>query len=288
MKVRITEFSQRDSARHFHSAGEVGEVNIENWSDGWSYCRSFTFENGDVWPLFEFKYEPVYSIEYPGGTMNQDGTVTKRVKITGLNNFAASYKKAIDKVCEHQADAIRHAVMGIDLSTPVMRGRKSWLQKIRDYDKLQSRCNSAEAMRDHYKTSLESWESLAISKARELELMSKVADNWQQRLICVQKDLMDATEMIGKRLKFSVGHNRVEIIVGNPVTVCELYNQYLFGEEHNVMFAYSICSKKDTYNWKTGVIKSLDNFCDWNEFSQYSRRQFKKALAKKYPEVFRD
>ena len=33
------------------------------------------------------------------------------------------------------------------------------------------------------KTQLESWESLAISKARELELMEKVADNWQAKLI---------------------------------------------------------------------------------------------------------
>lgn len=56
----------------------------------------------------------------------------------------------------------------------------TWLQKIRGYDDLQARCNSAESMRDHYKTQLESWESLAISKARELEIANKVCDNLER------------------------------------------------------------------------------------------------------------
>jgi len=236
-----------------------------------------------------------YSIEYPGGTMNQDGTVTKSVKITGLNNFATTYKKAIDRVCEHQADAIRYAATRFGISPDckiafgVQPKKKSWLQKIRDYDDLQSRCNSAEAMRDHYKELLEEVSralgrqaSIITEKSHELKLMSTVADVWQQRLICVQKDMMDATEMIGKRLKFSVGHNHFEIIVGNPVTYAKNCHS------GSVDFAVSICSTKDQYNWKIGVISALEKVCHFWDYDKELTKAIFKALAKKYPEIFCD
>jgi hypothetical protein len=162
-------------------------------------------------------------------------------------------------------------------------------------------------MRDHYKTALESWESLAISKARELKLMEKVADNWQQKAIDANKraddfildannrldqmeqdcqlmnDIMDEEEkIIGKRIKFSVGHNHIKIIIGNPATYCENYES----DKYRIGWSVSLCSHKDVYNWKTGVIKSLDNLCNEKKYTQKLRRDLRKALAKKYPEVF--
>jgi hypothetical protein len=151
---------------------------------------------------------------------------------------------------------------------------------------LQASCNSAESMRDHYKTQLKSLESLAISKAQKLDetkfmlsealrdrdLHAKVADKWQAKLI-------DQNALLGKRLKFSVGHNHITIVVGNPITLFESFNKI-------TVRAYSQCSKKDTYNWKTGVIQSVENFCEEQDISKKNKREIMKALAKKYPEVF--
>jgi hypothetical protein len=187
-------------------------------------------------------------------------------------------------------------------------GKKlSWWQKIRGYDDLQARCNSAEGMRDHYKETLESWESIAISKARELELMTKVADNWQAKAIEANKraddfitdvnkyldeievgceylnELMDEEEkIIGRRLKFSVGHNHITITIGNPVTLFENF----ISNSGKLEWSISRCSRKDTYDWKQGAIKSLDNYCDEHNHAKKLRRDLRKALAKKYPEIF--
>jgi len=122
---------------------------------------------------------------------------------------------------------------------------------------------------------------------RNRDLNAKVADCWQQRLICVQKDMSDATEMIGRRLKFSVGHNHIEIVVGNPVTYIQNYNPESLDEnECDIDVSTSMCSTKDVYDWKIGVIKSLDNICDDWGYSKELRRDLRKALAKKYPEIF--
>lgn len=126
------------------------------------------------------------------------------------------------------------------------------------------------------------WKQLAIAKSLELELMSKVADVWQQRLICVQKDYADATEMIGRRLKFSFGHNHIEIVVGNPVTYCSNTNS----DGKKIEWMISRCSHKDIYDWKLGVRMALDNLCDDRNYQDKKRRDLRKSLAKKYPEVF--
>ncbi|MFA5166884.1 MAG: hypothetical protein WC449_06365, partial [Candidatus Paceibacterota bacterium] len=158
----------------------------------------------------------------------------------------------------------------------------SWLQKIRGYDDLQARCNSAEAMRDHYKT-------IMTEALRDRDLHARTADNWQQKAIdanVVSQELgkyLDKYDVLGKRLKFSVCHNHVTIVVGNPVTYC----QNLETDKERIGWSASMCSKKDVYNWKIGVIQSLDNLCDEKKYSQKLRRDLRKALAKKYPEVFK-
>jgi ATP/maltotriose-dependent transcriptional regulator MalT len=58
----------------------------------------------------------------------------------------------------------------------------SWLQKLKKYDDLQARCDAAEAMRDHYKESYDSWMQVVLVKSRELKLMERVAEVWQDRL----------------------------------------------------------------------------------------------------------
>lgn len=153
----------------------------------------------------------------------------------------------------------------------------TWLQKVRGYDYLKARCEAAESMRDHYK-------SLMTEALRDRDLHAKVADNWQQRLICVQKDYADFQEMIGRRLKFSVGHNHITIIVGNPVTYIQNFNITTEDKFGDTDWSVSVCSPKDIYNWKIGVIKALDNLCE--NYSKDLRRDLRKAMAKKYPEVF--
>lgn len=137
-----------------------------------------------------------------------------------------------------------------------------------------ARCEMLEMMRDHYKT-------IMTEALHDRDLHATVADVWQQRLICVQKDIMDATEMLGKRLKFSVGHNHIEILVGNPITLFELFNKI-------TVRAYSQCSTKDIYNWKIGVIQAIENFCKQENLSKKKRREIFKAMSKKYPEIFCD
>jgi hypothetical protein len=176
-----------------------------------------------------------------------------------------------------------------DFNTPK---KLSWIQKIRGYDDMRARCNSAEAMRDYYKESLDSWESVAISKARELELMEKVADNWQAKLVEANRrndNLQIAAGVFtkelnryGRRLKFSVGHNHITITIGNPVTLCENF----ISNNGKLEWSISRCSRKDVYDWKQGVIHAVDNYCDEHKSAEKLRRDLRKALAKKYPEVF--
>jgi len=146
----------------------------------------------------------------------------------------------------------------------------NFIQKAKDYAFQKN-------MKEYYRESRDLWMSATIAKARELELMSKVADNWQAKLI-------DQNSIIGKRLKFSVGHNHVTIVVGNPVTYC----QNLETDKERIGWSASMCSKKDVYNWKIGVIQSLDNLCEEKKYSQKLRRDLRKALANKYPEIFNE
>jgi uncharacterized protein YcfJ len=139
--------------------------------------------------------------------------------------------------------------------------RKSWIEKIRDYDNVYARMQSAEAMKDHYKT--------VFSETRN-ELV-------KQRSI-----INENNKILGRRLKFSVGHNHIEIIVGNPVT----YAKNISSDGKKIEWDISRCSHKDVYDWKLGVRMALDNLCDDRKYSDKLRRDLRKELARKYPEVF--
>lgn len=73
--------------------------------------------------------------------------------------------------------------------------RSSQSQLINSY---WSRLKSAEAMRDHYKELSDSWMQVVLVKSRELKLMEKVADCWQDKLIKANeriKELEDKYEV---------------------------------------------------------------------------------------------
>jgi hypothetical protein len=89
--------------------------------------------------------------------------------------------------------------------------------------------------------------------------------------------------MIGKRLKFSVGHNHITITIGNPVTLCENF----ISSNGKLEWSISRCSCKDVYDWKIGAIKSVSNYCAEHKSAEKLRRDLRKALAKKHPEIFR-
>ena len=147
------------------------------------------------------------------------------------------------------------------------------IQKIRDY-------GFQKFMKEYYKESRDIWMSATIAKARELELMSKVADLWQQRLI-------DQNETIGKRLKFSVGHNHIEIIIGNPVTAC-YFTEPDKGDNVYVdrFLDVSICHKNDRFDWKRGAIEALENMLDhWLGTAYGDKQDYYNALFTEYPEI---
>jgi hypothetical protein len=185
--------------------------------------------------------------------------------------------------------------------------KKSWLQKIRGYDHVVSewlswmkryndmfeRVQSAEVMRDHYKQvfdesmkSLGRQSSIISEKSHELQLMSTVADVWQERLICVQKDYIDATETIGRRLKFSVGTYQITIIIGNPVTACYFKYPNLVEGYDETFLVVSICHKNDIFNWKRGVIEALENMVkNWLGSAYGDQVEYFNALFTAYPEL---
>jgi len=171
--------------------------------DGWSFAVFEKREGDAILAIRGFKYieVPEYSIKYPGGTMNQDGTVirghTHNVEPSAMSELGFT---------SWLSDRFNHGCIGL---LPEQK-KLSWFQKIRGYDDLQARCNSAESMRDHYKTAM-------TEALRDRDLNAKVADKWRDKLI-------EVNTTMGRRLTFSVGHNHVTIIVGNPICVAENYN----------------------------------------------------------------
>jgi hypothetical protein len=169
-----------------------------------------------------------------------------------------------------------HSVLAVpDCKITVKKKRKSWIEKIRDYDflqrqynrvveshnNLQARCNSAEAMRDHYKILLQEWQHTAIFRQHKLE-------------------------NLGRRLKFSVGHNHIEIIVGNPVTACYFHNEVDNPDFNEDFLAVSILHKNDTYDWKRGAVESLDNMIhNWIGSAYGDPTEYFNTLFTTYPEL---
>jgi hypothetical protein len=141
-----------------------------------------------------------------------------------------------------------------DCKITVKKKRKSWIEKIRDYDDVFSRMLAAESMREHYKAVAETalWNS--------------------------------ATN--GRRLKFSVGHNHIEIIVGNPVTACYFHSEAVDSDFDEDFLAVSILHKTDTYDWKRGVIESLENMIhNWIGNSYGDPAEYFNTLFTTYPEL---
>jgi hypothetical protein len=172
----------------------------------------------------------------------------------------------------------------------------TWIQKICRYDKdvdlLNRQVNAFSELAAINKKVSDRVQLMLSEALRDRDLHAKVADKWQEKLIdanklkdqyyqCAEKVLYE-NATLGRRLKFSVGHNHIEIIVGNPMCIAKNYIHKIGGAEASV----SVCNPKDTYNWKTGVIQALENLCEDCGYSKESRRDLRKALAKKYPEVF--
>jgi len=168
--------------------------------DGWSFAVFEKREGDAILAIRGFKYieVPEYSIKYPGGTMNQDGTVIRG----HTHNVEPSAMSELGGWLEEHGKTHPY-----DIGVPK---KLSWFQKIRGYDDLFARMESAESMRDHYKTAM-------TEALRDRDLNAKVADKWRDKLI-------EVNTTIGRRLTFSVGHNHVTIIVGNPICVAENYN----------------------------------------------------------------
>lgn len=310
MKIRITELHPNCLWKNTKWENEIMNsefevITIRNSSefDGWCYGE-FVPKKSGVSCISGFKY-----IEVPEPSINEkiQATLTNKVTAEQLNKIHGIEPSAMSEL-SGWIDENTHANCMCDVSTyeyDFSKPKKpTWIQKIRGYDivlsernswikrydDLQARCNSAEAMRDHYKEvftvasiSLGKQASIITEKSRELKLMEIIADTWQQRLICVQKDYADVTEMIGKRLKFSVGHNHITITIGNPITLCENF----ISSNKKLEWSISKCSRKDVYDWKQGVIHAVDNYCDEHKSAEKLRRDLRKSLAKKYPEVFR-
>jgi hypothetical protein len=142
MRVEITEVHPESYWVKFGREKEVlGKVftiiNIykANGRDGY-YSASFV--DNSVGYIYGFKY-----IEVPEPSAMSELSTKK-------------YQESLDR--------LNDVILNILKPAPK---KLSWIQKIRGYDDLQARCNSAEAMRDYYKESLDSWESVAISKARD-------------------------------------------------------------------------------------------------------------------------
>ena len=88
-------------------------------------------------------------------------------------------------------------------------------------------------------------------------------------------------EIIPSRLRFKVDGRRFEIIIGNPVTQCDMRD----GKYTHYSAVTSVCNPKDTYNWKRGAIVALENFADQHHFDRDLRKQCFESMFKKYPEL---
>lgn len=261
MRVKITEI---DEVSQYFGKKEIIGLTLE--VDGEIKPCSFTsqgfyranFKNSDVDCIYGFKYIEVPEIR--GHMHNVEPSV-----MSELGRF--------DTFADWLNARFNHGCVGL-LPQPK---KKSWLQKIRGYDDLERQRNQFRSKSDMMIKETMQLKSALSEALCDRDFNARTADIWQGRLV-------NQNALLGKRLKFSVSHNHITIIVGNPVT-------YIDNIEHvedgfNIFKCVSICSKKDVYDWKKGVIQSLENLCNEAKFSKELRRDLRKALAKKYPEVF--
>ena len=86
------------------------------------------------------------------------------------------------------------------------------------------------------------------------------------------------TRFVPARLRFHTDKQKVEIFIGNPITVCE------WEEGQFRLMGYSKRNPKDRYNWKTGAIVALENTTRIN-LTKDARKELFDAMFKKYPEL---
>lgn len=82
----------------------------------------------------------------------------------------------------------------------------TWLQKIKEYDDLESRCNLGEYLINQY-------QQLLAEALRDRDLHAKVADNWQKYLI-------EANKKVEKALKSASTKN---IKLGTPQAILKWF-----------------------------------------------------------------
>lgn len=96
------------------------------------------------------------------------------------------------------------------------------------------------------------------------------------------KDCAQSTQVNRNgRLRFKSGDYHVEIIIGNPVTLCKI-------EQNGIQWRdFAVCNPNDVYDWRTGAIKALENMVMARRIhlSKETRAALFEAMFKKYPEL---
>jgi len=231
MKVKITELHPNSiwngTENVVNNVFELENKALFPSNDGWCFVtpKDERFGGNHVWCKFVEVPEPSAMSEL-GTTIHLEKKrpirVADSVKLVGV---------AVNKVAEHTKEAIKeYGELNKTLDSfnkAVYPKKPTWIQKIRGYDDvvrqrnqfhsmssdLYSRCAAAEAMRDHYgavcKTQCEVikdrtrdvnyYESIATEKSRELKLIEKVADCWQDKLIKANERISDNEEIVKER-----------------------------------------------------------------------------------------
>jgi len=269
MKVRITDIHPRSCHQNLlNCIAEIEEKEMRaseekeraGWFEAWVKLQG---ETEKKW-IYGFKYEPVEEpamSELAGRVeikinMDEFRKETDRIYDSLRIGKGTFLKEAIKKAAKYTVDSIKDEAEWNQRFTNFNKAaypkKLSWLQKIRGYDSLkkaheaekqlnisllkqrvdlQARCQSAESMRDHYK--------------QVSELHETVSKQWQQKAIEANLDYLNCQsekvnekhyDKTGRRLKFSVGHNHIEIVVGNPAKHLKWKNSKHFFVQYRLRY----------------------------------------------------
>lgn len=234
MRVRITKLHPGSVWTEEEVVGKVFTVHGEikqarGYPVGWSYAE---FEPNDIAQCVGgFKYEPV---EEPAMS-ELAGWIPENIELHYVTASASP-----------------------DCKITVKPKKKSWLQKIRDYD-------YQKAMKDYFKESRDMWQETAIARQARLE-------------------------NIGKRLKWKSGNVEFMVIVGNPVTYMEgnfpaIDKQVVEGYSIDLWDNISVCKHGDSFKWRKGVKQALSNFLNEHVGDPEIEVMIRRDLYAKYPEL---
>jgi hypothetical protein len=151
------------------------------------------------------------------------------------------------------------------------------IENIREYKESLDRLSKS---LDTFRCNCDFEEAYNLADNRYTSLRWNGRDKWIRSDFYLPPRKIDVNK-IPSRLKFSVGHNHITIIVGNPVTYCKNNNQYTFTHGHGI----SVCNPIDNYDWKIGAIVALENLCDACRYEKPFRKQLFDKLFSKYPEL---